>query len=492
MTRPSSLDRLAAAMPLIIGVYFAVQVAVRVFISPSLGKDEAEQVLLAQEWAWGYGSQPPLYTWMAILLFRVFGEGVLALALLKNLLLAGSYLLTYAAVRRMAQNNVVAALAAASLLLLPELAWESQRALTHSILVVFGSALFTYAFVRVLQQGRAIDYALLGLGFAVGCLAKFNFPIVAIAMILAALTMPGFRAAVATPRFLIAPAVSAALLWQPAVWLISNRDATLSRAHKLTMTQTDSPIMNYVSGVWGLAWGVGIFLALLVVVYGVALVRSAPGRSLDASAAQFAGVLMRSVGIALALCVILIIAFEVTQIKDRWLQPLLYLGPIIAALWAYPRLAPWRVGAIFAVTGLCAATVIALLVLRTVAGPSFDRPNPLNGPYGALSQQIRDAGFRNGRVFAAFNLLGGNIRLQFPDSVVISPEYPNFKLPASGKSLLIWDATRGDPIPGKLVALYKKFSGKSVGGQAPKYVSAVMLHSDRHRLRLGVIVLTTP
>ena len=90
MTRPSSLDRLAAAMPLIIGVYFAVQVAVRVFISPSLGKDEAEQVLLAQEWAWGYGSQPPLYTWMAILLFRVFGEGVLALALLKNLLLAGS------------------------------------------------------------------------------------------------------------------------------------------------------------------------------------------------------------------------------------------------------------------------------------------------------------------------------------------------------------------------------------------------------------------
>ncbi len=492
MTRPSFLDRLAAAMPFLICGYFAVQVGVRVFISPSLGKDEAEQVLLAQEWAWGYGSQPPLYTWMAILLFRVFGEGVFALALLKNLLLAGSYLLTYFAVRRIAQDAVVAALAAVSLLLLPEVAWESQRALTHSVLVVFGTALFTYAFVRVLQDGRAIDYALLGLGFAVGCLAKFNFPIVAIAMLLAALTMPRFRTAVAAPRFLIAPAVAAAVLWQPAVWLISNRDATLSRAHKLTMTQTDSLLMSYVSGVWGLVWGAGIFLALLVVVYGAALLRSAPGRSLEASASAFVGLLMRSLGIAAALCIVLVIAFEVTQIKARWLLPLLYLTPIIVALWAYPRLASWRIGAIFAVAGLCAVTVVVLILLRTLAGPSFDRPNPLNGPYEELAQQIRDSGFRHGRIFAAFNLLGGNIHMQFPDSVVITPEYPNFALPASGPSLLIWDATRGDPVPTKLMDLFKRFSGKSLGGQTPVYVSAVMLHAERHRLRLGLIVVPPP
>lgn len=492
MTRPSFLDRLATAMPFLICAYFAIQVGVRVFISPSLGKDEAEQVLLAQEWAWGYGSQPPLYTWLSILMFRVFGEGVLALALIKNLLLAGTYLLTFAAVRRMAQDSVVAALASSSLLLLPELAWESQRALTHSILVVFGSALFTYAFVRVLQQGHSVDYGLLGFGFAVGCLAKFNFPIVAIAMLLAALSMPAFRGAVAAPRFLIAPAVAAALLWQPMVWLVTNRDATLSRAHKLTMTQTDSLIMNYVSGVWGLAWGAGIFIALLAVVYGAALLRSAPGRPLQATAGQFVDVLIRSLGIALALCVALIIAFEVTQIKDRWLLPLLYLAPIIAALWAYPRLASWRVGAIFAVTGLCAVAVIALIVLRTVAGPSFDRPNPLNGPYAALAEEIRKAGFRSGRVFAAFNLLGGNMRLQFPDSVVITPEYPNFELPASGQSLLVWDATRGDPIPNKVVALYRRFSGQPIGSQVPRYVSAVMLHAERHRLRLGVIVLPPP
>jgi len=49
----SRWDRALSLMPWFIGLYFAVQVAVRVLISPSLGKDEAEQVLLTQVLAWG-------------------------------------------------------------------------------------------------------------------------------------------------------------------------------------------------------------------------------------------------------------------------------------------------------------------------------------------------------------------------------------------------------------------------------------------------------
>ena len=42
------LDRLAGWVPWLIGLYFAAHAVIRVLISPSLGKDEAEQVLLAQ------------------------------------------------------------------------------------------------------------------------------------------------------------------------------------------------------------------------------------------------------------------------------------------------------------------------------------------------------------------------------------------------------------------------------------------------------------
>ncbi|MGH6913317.1 MAG: ArnT family glycosyltransferase, partial [Geminicoccales bacterium] len=96
--RRSRLDRRTGWIPWLIVAYFAAHTVIRVLISPSLGKDEAEQVLLAQALAWGYGPQPPLYTWLVTGAFAIFGEGILALSLLKNALLAAAYLLTYATV----------------------------------------------------------------------------------------------------------------------------------------------------------------------------------------------------------------------------------------------------------------------------------------------------------------------------------------------------------------------------------------------------------
>ena len=39
-------------------------VVARVTLSPALKWDEAEQILWTQQLAWGYGAQPPLYTWL--------------------------------------------------------------------------------------------------------------------------------------------------------------------------------------------------------------------------------------------------------------------------------------------------------------------------------------------------------------------------------------------------------------------------------------------
>ena len=58
-------------------------VAVRVAVSPALKWDEAEQMLWSQQLALGYGSQPPLYTWLQCGVNWLVGPSVLALALLK-------------------------------------------------------------------------------------------------------------------------------------------------------------------------------------------------------------------------------------------------------------------------------------------------------------------------------------------------------------------------------------------------------------------------
>src|SRR5262245_13051750 len=76
---------------ILLGIYFGLQIVTRSLVSNSLRMDEAEQLLLIQEWSWGYGSQPPLYTWMQKILISAFGINVLALSLLKNALLLSIY-----------------------------------------------------------------------------------------------------------------------------------------------------------------------------------------------------------------------------------------------------------------------------------------------------------------------------------------------------------------------------------------------------------------
>src|ERR1700749_157064 len=76
-------------------IYFTLQIILRVCISSSLDLDESEQLVLTQKLSWGYGSQPPLYTWIQFGFFRMFGISVFGLSFLKNILLFCTYLFTY-------------------------------------------------------------------------------------------------------------------------------------------------------------------------------------------------------------------------------------------------------------------------------------------------------------------------------------------------------------------------------------------------------------
>ena len=68
-------------------LWMLAHVASRVVVSPALELDEAEQALWSQTLAWGYGSQPPLYTWLQAGWFALLGPSVLALSSLKFMLL---------------------------------------------------------------------------------------------------------------------------------------------------------------------------------------------------------------------------------------------------------------------------------------------------------------------------------------------------------------------------------------------------------------------
>ncbi|HEB95338.1 MAG TPA: glycosyltransferase, partial [Sedimenticola thiotaurini] len=135
---------------LLLAGYFLLQWLLRVVLGGGYEMDEAEQLILGQRLQLGYSPDPPLYTWLQIPLLRLFGEGVVALSLLKNLLLFGLYACSWFVARHAGLGRDQAALAALSLLLLPGIGWESQRDLTHTVLVTTLAAATLWAALALL------------------------------------------------------------------------------------------------------------------------------------------------------------------------------------------------------------------------------------------------------------------------------------------------------------------------------------------------------
>src|SRR5262249_1032672 len=133
----------------------------RTVVSETAGIDDVDQILRAQLWSWGYGPQPPLYTWLTKLFLSAFGYSILPVVLLKELLILAIYLLVYANTREITGNHTCALVATAMLEFVPSIAWESHRALTHTILASALALATLYSFLR-LPPNRWVNYLLFG------------------------------------------------------------------------------------------------------------------------------------------------------------------------------------------------------------------------------------------------------------------------------------------------------------------------------------------
>jgi 4-amino-4-deoxy-L-arabinose transferase-like glycosyltransferase len=197
----------------------AAHVAARVAVSSAVRWDEAEQVLWSQQLQWGYGAQPPLYTWLQWTVNQALGPSVLALSVLKHALLALTYALMWLAGRELLGSRRGAWLAAASLLLMPPLAWDSIRDRTHTVLVTAMVCAAWWLLLRIVRRPRQADFAWLGLVCGLGMLAKYSFALVAAAMLLAALSVPEARRALLSRGWWWTLIVGALVVLPHVVWL---------------------------------------------------------------------------------------------------------------------------------------------------------------------------------------------------------------------------------------------------------------------------------
>ncbi len=405
---------------LCLALYFGAQTVCRVLVSPALELDEAEQVLWSQQLALGYGTQPPLYTWLQWAVFQLCGASVVSLALLKNLLLASTYGFVFLA-GRLLMPTPLAALAAASMLLLPQIGWESSRDLTHSVLLTTLAAATLYLTLALLQRPRPALYLLLGATAGLGFLAKYSYGLFLLALMLALLAGRDTRAVMRSPWTLAAMLIALLILMPHGLWLLDHwHQVTESTMAKLeggpTSGRTASiarGLLSLLAAMAGFLWPWALAMGLL---FGRTLFARRSPHAATATRTWDPSALWRRYAMVLAvLFVAMVLVAGVTHFKDRWMQPFLFCVPLMVFS-ARPQLAGHlRLGRLRRILLGVGLLVLVLLALRPHYHAWRGKPDELNLPAHTLVQALREAGYAGrGTIVTSDRALGGTLRLQFP------------------------------------------------------------------------------
>ncbi|TCP39904.1 glycosyltransferase family 39 protein [Rhodovulum marinum] len=360
--------RVALIFLLAITAYFAAQAVLRLGLGGALETDEAEMMVMTPGLRWGYGPQLPLYNWLQLGAFEVFGRSLLALSLLKNGLLWLSYLCVFLGLRLWLPAGV-AALGALSLFLVPDIAWEAQRATTHSNMLFATSAATLAAFLWAVRGGAWAAWIALGLAVGLGGLAKYNFWLVPVALLLAGLTIAPMRRRLLSARALVAPLLALAIVAGPYAWMIGNRDLAFASVGKLDLGTAAGPAAG--ASAEGLARSAEAGLALVALPLLVWALLWLVGRARgprDLPAPGGAALLLRG-----ALLLVLAVAAGVWlsgmgQMTQRWLLPIAFLLVPGLFVWLAPRLG--------ARAGRGIVIGVALLAVLVMAGLTYDRYKP--------------------------------------------------------------------------------------------------------------------
>ncbi|RWK33119.1 MAG: glycosyl transferase family 39 [Mesorhizobium sp.] len=397
------------------------------FVGTGVGVDDAEQLMAMRFLAAGYGgSQPPLYTWFGILTASLVGTSILALKIVKYTLLAGGLVASFATVRRLGYSARAATAAMFGLLLFPQIVWEMQHALTHSVAVFCFSSLLLLAVAELQKRRSTAAYVLLGLATAAAMLSKYNEVIFLAALFLAALSVRETREAIFDRRFLISVVVAILACLPTFYWSLTHLGDLLAHSGGLGVAEGGSAAKTLSRGIRGLGNAILNFAGLPATIFAVAFFLARKQSAPPPEAAPWPETLVwRAIGFALLITLVVVLAGGITQFRDRWMLPVFVLLPVAIAM----RLdAMGERGRKTQATIVFVGAVMAILVLPVswymqVHGGD-NRGSIVRMDYGSLHRQLTVDG-PVGTVVSSWFWIG-NLRLVDPDLIVLDDEIPDF------------------------------------------------------------------
>jgi 4-amino-4-deoxy-L-arabinose transferase-like glycosyltransferase len=474
---------------LMIALYLVWQVGVRLATSNSAELDEGEQLFMTQRLAWGYGPQPPLYTWLQYPFIQLLGPSILALALFKHLLLFGTYAFIFLSARRLTRNHLLAVAATVSLLFVPQISWESERDLTHSVLVTMMAAATLCVFLRLSEKRDLKFYLLFGLCAGLGTLSKYSFLLFFVGLIVASLTLRPMRPVILNRGMLLALALGAIIVAPHALWAIHHPNAVLATAGKFGMAADRSRLGAAFIGMTNLAGSVVVHVGALLAIYFILCVKRLPVPPPVETNRNVLRLMARSLLVIFVMLLLAMVCFRATNFKDRWLLPIFIGLPVYLAAALGTRLNPARVRIMIGIA-VAVMTVVSILLPGRIwfaeRRGRFDQPN---APFDRLTGQMRPAIPPAASLVAESAWLGGNLRMFFPKQLILAPHQT---LRPSGREgqdcVLIWNATHSESPPESLLTFAAAVAGFDTNWNDVLYAEAPLKFYHARSLRLGYLV----
>ncbi len=366
---------------LILGLYFIVLGIIRSF--GSLEYDDAEQLLLAKTLHLGYpNAQPPLYNSLQWLFFQIFGVSKAALVLLKHLLLFGIYISLYFLAKTVSGSENRALWAVVLSLFLPQLLWQSELMLTHSILATLLGVWFFWCVAKLLKQPTFWCMVGLGVISALGVLGKYSFVLLPLAFSI--LWLVELRKKIPLSWLLASIILFFALLSPHLWWLVEH----WNMVEHATLAKT----IHHKNGLLELCKSTVAFLTPFWIVW--LFVKKEP---LD----DLAKNLLAIQAIIFLFLLIAIFVGVADSFKERWFLPFLTPLPAILAS-SYPNQPPKRM--LFVAYSLLIGMIVFFSV--RIFLPDLIHPTNSNLPIETLAKKLHPKSIQSDNV-----VLKGNFEL---------------------------------------------------------------------------------
>ncbi|WP_311272536.1 MULTISPECIES: glycosyltransferase family 39 protein [unclassified Rhizobium] len=427
-----ALSRNPDVVLMLIAGYFLFAILSRVIRSPGLEVDEAQQAILSQFLLLGYGSQPPVYSWLQYGVNAILSPSIASLSVLKNGLLFLCCIYFWLTARLLIREKALVNVATLGVLTLPTVFVMSQRDLTHTVLALFAVSLFVYVLFSTLKKPSALRYILTGLVIGLGAVAKYNFVVIPLAAIIAIALEKDLRDRLLDWRLLLTAAAALIIVTPHFLWVLDHLDLATGQTTSEMREGAEHATFHGLSGMLELILAFVKGLALTTAIFAALFFKDI--RAILRASDQSTRIIGRIMLFSFLCLLLIVLSMGATHVRQKWVTVYLLLWPLYLCLkvQAAGVLADRRLPSMLAVTSVLTVGFVLVLLGRGVVAPYFDRYSLVHTPYHSFAKLLRNDGHPEPQyIMAVGGIVGGNLKMQFPNSTVFIGDRDVEPLPTS-------------------------------------------------------------